>query len=180
MVSSEHGDEFLATFNEVCFHLFFVRMVLERECVKCADALSPTEFYNSKMDRRLPKHMAIVIQIPTFHLVVLQPIACLSLFTVIVHNAPWFLSTKASRVDHGVWLEECPKQIVRDFTILQKGEKALRRGLVGGFDEVDQEVQVLKASGIMDGARICVALIQLQFVEVIVQQVSFNLGSSQR
>ncbi len=102
------------------------------------------------------------------HLVVLQPIARLSLFTVIVYNAAWFFSPKANRVDYGVWLEEGPKQIVGDFTILQKREKALRRRLVGRFDEVDQEVQVLEAGSIMDSAHICVALIQLQFFKVVV------------
>lgn len=140
VLSSEHGDEFPAAFNEMGFHLHFVPMILKRECVQCADALFPTEFHNGKIDGRFPKHLAVVIQIPTLHLVVLQPIACLPLFTVIIYDASWLASTKASRVYHRVWLEEYPKQIVGDFIILQKREKALSRGLVCCFDEVDQEV----------------------------------------
>jgi len=39
---------------------------------------------------------------------------------------------------------------------------------------------VLEAGSIVCSASICVALIRFQFMEVVVQQVSFNLGSSQR
>lgn len=104
-----------------------------------ADAPFPTEFHNSKMERRVPKHLAVVIQIPTLHLIVLQSTACLPLFTVVIYDAPWFVSTKASRGDHRVWLEECPKQIERDFTSSQKQQKALTRQLISCFDKVDQE-----------------------------------------
>lgn len=37
-----------------------------------------------------------------------------------------------------------------------------------------------EAGSIVCSASICVALIRFQFMEVVVQQVSFNLGSSQR
>lgn len=37
---------------------------------------------------------------------------------------------------------------------------------------------MLEAGRIMDGASICIALIQFQFIEVVVEQVLFNLGSS--
>ena len=44
----------------------------------------------------------------------------------------------------------------------------MRRGLVGCFDEVDEEVQVLKVGSIINGLRVYVALILLQFVKVVV------------
>jgi len=140
MVSSEYGDEFSAASNKLGFHPLFVRMVPKRKCVQRGDALFPTEFHDGKVDRCFPKHQAVVIQIPTLHLVVLQPSACLLVFAGIIYDAPWFVGTKASRVGHRVWREERPKQIVGDFVILQKREKALSRRMVGCFDEVDQEV----------------------------------------
>ena len=76
-----------------------------------------------------------------------------------------FSTPNVSQIDQGVWFEERPKKIVGDFAILQKREKAMRRGLLGCFDEVDEEVQVLKAGSIIDGLRLYVALIQLQFVK---------------
>ena len=39
---------------------------------------------------------------------------------------------------------------------------------------------MLEAGSILCSASICVALIRFQFMEVVVQQVLFNLGSSQR
>ena len=178
MVSSEYGDEFSAAFNKLGFHPLFVRMVPRRKCVQRADALFPTEFHDGKVDRCFPKDLAVVIQIPILHFVVLQPSACLLLFAGIVYDAPWFFGTKASRVGYRVWREECPKQIVGDLIILQKREKALSREMVGYFDKVDQEVQVLEAGSVVSSASIYVALIRFQFMEVVVQQVSFNLGSS--
>lgn len=44
MVSSEHKDDFPAVFNEVCLHLLFIRIILERECVQCVNALFPQNF----------------------------------------------------------------------------------------------------------------------------------------
>ncbi len=127
MVSSEHGDEFSAAFDKLSFHSLFVWMVSNRKCVQRADAPFPTEFHDGKIDRCFPKHLAVVIQIPTLHLVILQPTACLLLFAGIIYDTPWFVGAKASRVGHRVWREECPKQIVGDFVILQKREKALSR-----------------------------------------------------
>lgn len=180
MASSEQGNEFLTAFNQVRYHPFYVRIVLKRKGFESADALSPTELRNRKIDRSFAKHLAVVIQVPTLHAVVLFLIDCLLLFTVVVYDALWLASTGASRVDFRVWLEECPKQIIGDFTILQKQEKALSRRLVDCFEEVDQEIQVLEGCRIVCGARICVALIQFQFTEVVVQQVLFDLGSNKR
>ncbi len=120
MASSKQGNEFPAAFIEVPF---------------CVRTPSPRELRNRNIDRSLAKHLAVVIQVPTLHAVVLVLIDCLLLFTVVVHDALWLASTGASRVDFRVWLEECPKQIVGDFIIPQKREKA---------DEVDQEVHVLE------------------------------------
>ena len=39
---------------------------------------------------------------------------------------------------------------------------------------------MLEAGSIVCSASICVALIRFQLMEIVVQQVSFNLGSSQR
>ena len=39
---------------------------------------------------------------------------------------------------------------------------------------------MLEACGVVCSASICVALIQFQLMEVVVQQVLFNLDSSQR
>ncbi len=39
---------------------------------------------------------------------------------------------------------------------------------------------MLEAGSVVCTASICVALIRFQLMEVVVQQVSFNLGSSQR
>ena len=178
MVSSEQGDEFLAAFNEMGFHPLLVRMVLKRKCFQCVNALSPTEFRDGKIDQCFPKCLAVIIQIPTLQFVVLQPIVCLFLLTVIVYDALWLISTKASRVDHRVWLEKCPKQIESDFLIRQKQEKALSRRFIGCFDEVNQKVQVPKAGRIMDGTGVCITPIRFQFMEVVVAQILFNLGSS--
>lgn len=178
MVSSEQGNEFSAAFNEMGFHPLLVRMVLKRKCSQCVDALSPTEFRDGKIDRCFPKRLAVIIQIPTLQFVVLQPIVCLLLLTVIVYDAPWLISTKASRVDHRVWLEKCPKQIKSDFLIRQKRVKALSRRFVGCFDEVDQEVQVPEAGRVVNGTGVCITLVRFQFMEVVVTQILLNLGSS--
>lgn len=149
MASSKQGNEFPAAFSEVRFRPFCVRMVLKRKGFESADALSPTEFRNRKIGQSFAKHLAVIIQVSALHAVVLVPIDCLLLFTVVVHDALWLASTGASRIDFRVWLEECPKQIVGDFIIPQKREKALIRKFVRGFDEVDQEVQVLEGRRIV-------------------------------
>ena len=68
MVGPEHGDKLPATFKERFPHPAFVRMESERKCVQCADAPLPTKLHNGKIDRRLPEHLAVIIQIPTLHL----------------------------------------------------------------------------------------------------------------
>lgn len=91
-------------------NFLFVWMLLKRKSLECADTLSPAKFHDRRIDGSFPKHFTLVIQIATFHVLVLHPIVGRILFTTIIYNAPWLASTKASR------------------------------RLVGCLDEVDQEV----------------------------------------
>lgn len=50
MASSEQGNELPAVFNQMRCHPFFIRMVLKRKGFESADALSPTELRDWKID----------------------------------------------------------------------------------------------------------------------------------
>lgn len=155
-------------------------MVLKRKCFERANTLSPAEFENSQVDRSFPKHLAVVIQIPTLHVIVLDPKIGLFLFTAIKQDAARLVGPKTTRIDYRVWFEECPEQIVGNFMILQEREKALSSSLVGCLDKANQEVQMLRACSITCGASICFALIRFQFPEVIIQQILLDLGLCQQ
>lgn len=71
MISFEHEDEFLVAFNKFDFYSLFVRIISKRKCVQRVDAPFPTKSHDGKIDRCFPKHLIVVIQILTLHLVVL-------------------------------------------------------------------------------------------------------------
>lgn len=87
IVSSEYRDKFSTKLNKLGFHPLFVRIVPKRKYIQRANTPFPIEFHHSKIDRRFPKYLAVIIQIPTLHLVVLQPIIYLLLSTGIIYNA---------------------------------------------------------------------------------------------
>lgn len=99
---------------------------------------------------------------------VFQPAVRRSLLAEAIFDAPRLARTETSGVYHRIWFEKRPEQIIRDFLVLKKGDKAIVGRGVGFLNEADQQVEMFQARRI--------ALVTFQFGEAIVQQVLFDLG----
>jgi hypothetical protein len=71
-------------------------------------------------DRGLAEHYTIKIEIPAIYIKILHLPPVYLLFGRIIGSASRFFSPRTSGINRSVWFEECPKQIIRNLTILKE------------------------------------------------------------
>lgn len=147
-------------------------MIQEGKDSKGIDPHRPTEFLNSKRCRDLAKHFPVEVQVMTPYMKVFHSFNLLSLFPEVILDTSWLACADASGINDRVRLGESPQKIIRDLMLLKKRIEAFGSRLVGVFDEIKQQIKMLKRS-VVEGS--VVASIPLEVGEVVEEQVLFDL-----
>jgi hypothetical protein len=75
---------------------------------------------------------------------VLHSVQLLSLFAEVILDTSWLACADTSGINDRVRLEESLQKIIRDLTLLKECIEAFGSRLVGVFDEIEQQIKMLK------------------------------------